>query len=149
MSTTQPHRQAHESVSRNGFAFLASTAPARASVERRSPYAERGVRPGQMRLGIQYQGKERALALSPVDVTFDAESYYVSRLMLLPKRAYRSIFNCSISSRMLPNFSSAADTDSSSLPVDAESRSCTSCSGNDKKVSPTLYLRRQSVSLHQ
>jgi len=68
--------------------------------------------------------------------------------MLFPKRAYRSTFNRSISSRTVPSLSSAADTDSSILLVDADNKSCTSSRGNDTKVSPILYLCVESAYMH-
>lgn len=63
---------------------------------------------------------------------------HVSRFILFPNLAYNWTFNCSISSRIVPNFPSTAKTDSSIFPVDDESISCTSGNGKEMNVSPIL-----------
>ena len=65
---------------------------------------------------------------------------YDSRLILFPNLAYKFTFNCSISSLTLPNLSSTAETDSSILVMDVESKSRTSSTGREMNVSPILYL---------
>lgn len=60
--------------------------------------------------------------------------------MLRPNLAYNSTFNCVISSLIVLNFSSRADTLSSILDVDVVSNSCTSGNGRLIKESPILYL---------
>lgn len=73
-------------------------------------------------------------------VHYIARCVYISRLILLPNRAYSSTLSCCISSFVVPILSSSSETSSSIRDVDEESISCAFSRGKWKKVSPILYL---------
>ena len=67
--------------------------------------------------------------------------FYVSRLMLRPKRPYKIFFNSPISSWTDSSLDFSASTSSSMVCVELSRSSSTCGCGNETKQSPTLYLQ--------